>query len=147
MTPRGRSPLLEARTFTGMALLRLGAAGLIAALALARRAFPGNPPAYALPLGLGLAALVAAAALVQLRRPGSRPVAVGSVVVDATVASGLALASGFDLGAHDLFFGLALPVQAEAVVILGLPGGLAVWAVTSAVHLALEVSEGMGGGG
>ncbi len=146
MGPRGRSQAWPVGTFTGMARLRLGAAGLIPVLVLARRGLPGHPPAHALALGLTLAAAVAASALVQLRRPASRAVAAASAVVDVAVAGGLALAHGFDPAGHDLFFALTLPAQAEAVVVLGLPGGLGAWAVTSGLVMALELSEGGGVG-
>ena len=152
----GRTPLRwvgplpglgPADPFAAMALLRLGAAGLIALLALARPAFAGRPPAHLLSVALALAAAVAASALAQLRRPASPAAARAAVVVDAVVASGLLLASAADPGARHLFSGLAVPVLAEAVIVLGFGGGLAVWALTSAVEVALEVSVGTGGGG
>ncbi len=109
-----------------MALLRLGAAALIGAHALFYLSLPGHPaPSYVEPAALALAIAVGLSAALQLRSRMSRRVAVASMAVDVVVASALLLLYGFDPRGY--LFGLVIPVQAEAAVLLGLYGGLAVW--------------------
>lgn len=122
-------------------MLRLGAAALIGVYSLTYRAHPGHPaPAYVRPAAVALAAVVAVLATAQLRWRTSRALALASVVVDAGVAAGLLWLYGFD--PRRFLFALVIPVQAEATLILGLPGGAAVWAAMGASYAMEEALAG-----
>lgn len=124
-------------SWAGMAVLRLGAAGVIGGLGLLYTAPPAHPaPGYVRPVTFVLVVLVAGMAVAQLRWPTSRRLALASLAVDVVVVTGLQFLYAFDPRRY--LFALVFPVQAEATVILGLAGGLAVWAAVSVAYGALE---------
>lgn len=109
-----------------MALLRLGVAAALAGHALLYRSPSGvTAPSYVKAVALALAIALGLTAVVQLRSRTSRRVALASMAVDVVVATALLLLYDFDPRGY--LFVLVIPVQAAATVLLGLPGGLAVW--------------------
>lgn len=128
---------LRTPTWTGMGLLRLGAGGIIGGHALFYKATSSHPaPYYVQPIALVLASVICALAVAQLRWRTSRTLALASAACDVVVATSLLFLYAFDPRRY--MFAIVMPVGAEAAMVLGLAGGLGVWAAMSAAYVASE---------
>ncbi len=124
-----------------LAALRFGAALVVASYALAYGAVPGFPaPAHVRGSTLVLSIVLAASAAVQLIWRRSRPVAVACLAADALVVVALILLYRFD--PRDFAWVTLLVVEVEAVIVLGLWGGIGTWAVAAVFFVATEPLPG-----
>jgi diguanylate cyclase (GGDEF)-like protein/PAS domain S-box-containing protein len=121
---------------------RIGAAALAFGYVLTYHAPVTRPaPAYVRPVGLAVAGVLAVMGVAQivLRRHRAQNLALGFLIADAAASAILLRLFSFDPRSY--LFALIFPVQAESAMVLGLFGGLAVWAGSSAMYLS-EVEQG-----
>ncbi len=123
--------------------LRIGAAVMVGVFVLAFR--PHDPaliPSYVRPAGFGLATVLAAIGLAQLLPAIGRQRPTPAVLLAADAGIGVGLVWLYAADAPSLLYAILLPVQVEAAMLLGLPGGSATWAVTTAAFLVAVLSAG-----
>lgn len=119
--------------------------GLLAAMAVytgTYKAAPTNPaPGFVRPVAIVLIAFLAVLVVVQVapRFRDSRRIAIACFVGDALAVLGTLMVYAFEPKRY-LLAPLAVVVQAEGGMVLGLPGGLYAWAATSTIYGAVEAA-------
>jgi PAS domain S-box-containing protein len=121
-----------------LGLIRFAGAILLVIYGLTYRGTPGySLPSYVRPLDAAVAALIGASAIWQLSRSSISQVTLRRIVaIDVLATLGILELFAGDSGMYA--FAILVPVQVAATFVLGAPGGLGVWALSTGVFALKE---------